>query len=153
MLGRLVQRFLGLGNSVVSLIDAEVRALGTELSDTGYAIGRLAIWIAVLATFVFWSVAVLLYAAVAGLTLVMPAWGAALVVAALLLVVTYVIYRRVRARVTELEMPFEIVRRRVDDHLEFWHELGGEGVSESARGASHGDRGRGEPRPDLEENW
>ncbi len=151
---KLVQRFRGLGSSVTSLLHAEVHALGEELGETGYAFGRVAIRIAILATFVFWSVAVLLYAAVAGLSLWLPAWAGALIVAVILMVVTWILYLGVRRQVSELEMPIAIVRRRVDDHLEFWHSLGAEASSDRSGSTTDRDRGRrGAERSATEENW
>ena len=132
----------GVAESFLDLLRAEASELGRDLARSRRLVVRILILVAIAACFLFWAIAVLLLAAVEGLSLVWPRWAAALAVAAVLLVVIAGLGLAARATARRLESPANTVRRRIDDHVQWWNEslasdrgrLEGEGDATEERG-------------------
>lgn len=111
-----------LGQAGGDLLRSEINALGSDLADSGANLTR-AIGLFVAAAFViFWAIGALGYFSVELLALWLPRWGAALIVLVLLLLVVWILWIMARRKLREAEKPTETVRRRVADHLDWWHE-------------------------------
>lgn len=114
---RLVGR---VGSASYELLVAEVRGIADELAQSGRRLGRLAAIAGLAFGVFFWGLGALLTAAVAGMSLLLPLWAAALLIAVVLFVLSTVLCFVVRARVRALETPLAAVNRRVDEHLDWW---------------------------------
>jgi hypothetical protein len=135
------QALLGdIGRSTVDLLHAEVTGAREELSELLRRSIGVAIVLLVALTIAFWALGAAATAAVAGLAVWLPLWGAALVLFAVLAVAAVAFGLVARSRFRRLEGPGTIVRRRVESHLEFWRDevLGGAG-SEAADGRGDDD--------------
>ena len=111
-----------LGQAGGELLRSEVDALGSDLADSGATLTR-AIGLFVAAAFViFWAIGALGYLSIELLALWLPRWGAALSVLVLLLIVVWILWILAKRKLHEAEKPTETVRRRVADHLDWWHE-------------------------------
>jgi hypothetical protein len=116
--------WLGLLRSVhgsyLSVLRAEAAALGDDLTGSARRLGVALLLFFFAAGLALFALGALAFAAIAGLSLLLPAWAAALVVTALLLIgaggVALVARRRLRA----IEGPGAAVRRRLADHREWW---------------------------------
>lgn len=109
-----------LGAAALDLAKAEAAALSGELKLSGHALTRILLLVAVSLFGLFWAIAVLVFVAVEVGALWLPRWAAGLVVLALLLLVIGCIGLVVRKRWSSLESPAETVRRRLDDHRDWW---------------------------------
>jgi hypothetical protein len=109
-----------IGRSTVDLLGAEVEGARAELWEVARRAAAAAVVGLAAVALAFWALGAATAAAIAGLTVWLPVWGAALVLFGALGVVAFVLALVTRARIRRLEGPASIVRRRVDDHLEFW---------------------------------
>ncbi len=112
--------FTSLNRALLDVVRAEIAQLNKDLAASGR---HLATGVGLLALAFGLSLlvaGVLIAAAIAALALVLPVWGAALVVAAIVaLVVALLIWIGVR-RLRAVENPAATVRRRVDNHMAWW---------------------------------
>ena len=140
-----------IGRSTLDLLGAEVEGARAELVELARrALGVVAVALVAFAL-AFWALGAAIAAAIAGLAVWLPVWGAALVVFGALAIVALGFALVTRARFRQLEDPGEIVRRRFADHLEFWRTeiLAGDGEPEDETASRHdprGERGSGRPR-------
>lgn len=121
-----------LGQALADLARAELAALAEDLAATSRKLRGGAILMSAAAACAFVA---LVSAAVAGfeiLALAMPRWGAALVVCAATSLAAVALAGWGRRRWRQAEGPVQLLLRRKDDHLAWWHD------------ALHGERG-GEP--------
>jgi hypothetical protein len=136
------------------LLSAELDGARGELAELLRRGLALALLVAVAAGLAFWALGAATAAAIAGLSLWLPVWGAALVLFAVFAGAALVLALVARARLRRLEGPGAILQRRAENHLRFWREEvfgadevgGGEdgGAGRSARdGQSAGAAGGG----------
>ena len=115
----------GLGESFVDLAVAEMETLGGDFARNGKSLGT-ALALAVAAVGVaFWALGVFTVALIVVLDLMMPLWGAALVVFSLLLVAFGIIGQLAMRRVRSLQPPARMLRQRWQDHLDWWQTVRG----------------------------
>ena len=120
--GQLVAR---LGRSTIDLVVAEIAGLRGELVSSGKGALRVVVLFAVAFAFAFWALGMATLAAVAALSLRLPVWGAALLVAGVFSIGAVVTVMIARSRWQSLDSPVATVQRRVGDHLSWWQrELG-----------------------------
>ncbi len=114
--------FQSLRDAFVGVMEAEVQSLRLDFELTKRHIGQ-AIGFAVLAVFVcFWviGVFVLLLVQVAGIWL--PNWAASLVVLAFLSLCGMGLVAAARERLRRIEAPKAMIRRHVQEHMDWWEE-------------------------------
>ncbi len=126
-----------LNASLVAVWRAEIAALLADLSASGRRLRTALVLLALAGSLLVLLIGTLVFAAIAALSLVMPLWGAALTVAGLLALALAIVGGVGISRLRSVESPAHTVRRRLDDHLDWWnHRLGGAGPDAEA----HDDR-------------
>lgn len=111
-----------LGESLVEVLRAEVEAGRDEVARSARLLGIALALFAVAAVLSVLVSALLVVALVALLSLWLPTWAAALIVAAVLGIGVAVLAVLGRRKLRELENPFELVKRRLADHLDWWRD-------------------------------
>lgn len=112
--------FASLGESLIDVAEAEVSALKQDLRHTGRRFS-IAIAVAVAAAILaFWVVGATGFVMYQILVIWLPGWGAAAIVLGILLLVTLILGMIARQHLRDLEAPMDTVKRRVDNHLEWW---------------------------------
>ena len=114
------QTILHIVRSALTLMRAEAQGLQGELRHGGTLLRELVALGAIAFVFAFFSVGLLLAAAILGLSLLVPAWAAALILGLLLIGVVLALGLRMRAVAREMESPAGVVKRRVTDHVDWW---------------------------------
>lgn len=114
------QTLLHIVRSTLTLLRAEAEGLQGELRHGGTLVREMVMLGAVAFVFTFFSVGLLLSAALLGLSLFVPAWAAALILGAALLCVAGALLWRMRGVAREMESPAGVVKRRVTDHVDWW---------------------------------
>jgi hypothetical protein len=122
-LDELSENATALGQAGINLARAEVTALSGELRLSGRKLLRIVLLVAAGLFILFWAVAVLVFVGIEVGTLWIPRWGSALVVLAILLLLTGLVAAGVRRRLRHLETPAATFRRRLEDHLEWWRRV------------------------------
>jgi uncharacterized membrane protein len=118
---RYAERVSAIGQAGVDLLKAETTVLADELRLTTRTVGR-ALALAALAAFLaFWALAVFVYLGVEVGSLWMPRWLATVVVLTVLVIATLIVVLLARRSLRRAETPVAIVRRRVEDHRDWWH--------------------------------
>jgi hypothetical protein len=111
-----------MGESFFDVLRAELAVLRADLRTSARFLKRSALLL-VLALFTcFWALGTAVYLLVALLSLWLPGWGAAAVVLALLLLLTFGLLMAARNRLRQIEPPAQTLQRRVDEHKDWWHE-------------------------------
>ncbi len=113
------ERLGAIGQAAVEVARAEYGALAAELRLTGKRFLGVLLLAATALFMLFWSFALLAFAAVEGLALVLPRWGAALAVFGVFLLVIAVLALIAWKRLERLSPPQAIVRRRFDEHVDW----------------------------------
>jgi len=153
-----IELFRSLGQALLEVLRAEAEALGEDLRRSGAELLRGLALLGGAAAVAFWTLGVLVLALIAVLAIWLPLWAATLIVAALFAGTTGVLAALGWRRLRRLETPAASVRRRVEDHLDWWQSrllaepapaLAGaaEGGRLPAGGGRAGDSGRSEPAP------
>jgi hypothetical protein len=109
-----------LGEALLSVLRAELAALQADLSKSGRHFGVALALFGGAAAIAFWVVGLAVFALVSLAALWLPLWAAALAVLALFAGGAALLVWRGLARLEKVENPIESVRRRVDDHLDWW---------------------------------
>ena len=122
MLRRWRDLLASLGSSLFEVAEAELTALKTDLRVSGRQLGSAVLLAAVAGLVVFWAMGAAGFALYQLILLWLPGWASALIVLGFFAAVALVLGLVARARFRSLEAPVETVRRRVDDHLNWWHE-------------------------------
>ena len=120
MLRRWRDLLASLGASLVGVAEAEVTALKQDLRFTGRQFAVAIGLVVVAAILGFWVVGATCFVLYQVGILWLPGWAAALIVLGLLLVVVMILAGVARSRLRALEAPVDTVRRRVDDHVDWW---------------------------------
>ena len=119
-LDELSENATALGHAGLDLAKAEVSALSGELKLSGRTFLRVLLLFAGCLFVLFWAVAVLVFVGIEVGALWLPRWGSALVVLGLLLLLTALVGVVAWRGLRHLETPIMTIRRRLEDHLEWW---------------------------------
>jgi hypothetical protein len=115
-----IDLFRSLGESLLEVWRAELAALQEDFQrlsrHLGVALGLLGAALILL----FWIVGLLLFVLIALLHVWLPWWGAALIVLLLFILAAGLLVKLGISRLRQAENPVETVRRRVDNHLDWW---------------------------------
>lgn len=116
----MLRELRGLSRAYVAVLRAEVETVGEDLAASGRNLTDALALIGAAAGLTLLLIGVLVYVAIAVLSLWLPAWAAGLVVAGLLAVAALSVGLAARRRLHRVEGPATVVRRRVSDHLAWW---------------------------------
>lgn len=115
-----IQMVRGLGESLIEVLRAEVATLQDDFNRSGRHLGvALGLFGAAL-ILLFWIVGLLIFVMVAALHEVLPLWLAALIVLIVFAVGAGLLAWIGKRHIKNVENPMQTVRRRVDDHLDWW---------------------------------
>ena len=117
---RLWELFARLGEAVLEVLEAEVRALGSDLRNTGKRLLLLLLWLLVAVQLLVVSAVFLGFAVVRLLDLRLAPWAAALLAGTALLVSALGVGWWAWRGLQSLEAPLATVKRRVEDHTAWW---------------------------------
>ena len=120
-LDELSENASALGQAGLDLAKAEASALSRELKLSSRTFLRLLLLFASCLAILFWALAVLIFVGIEVGALWMPRWGSALVILGVLLLAAVVVGVISWRRLRRLETPMMTARRRLEDHLEWWH--------------------------------
>lgn len=109
------------GRAGLTLARAEFAALSEDLKLSGRSLGRIAALVLVCLFLLFWALAVLIYASIEIGSLWLPRWASALVVLGILLLLIAGIGSVAWRRFSRLDSPAATVRKRIDEHREWWN--------------------------------
>ncbi|HEX3556862.1 MAG TPA: phage holin family protein [Thermoanaerobaculia bacterium] len=115
-----IDLFRSLGESLLEVVRAELAALQEDFQRSGRHFGVALGLFGAAAVLLFWMVGLLLFAVVAILHIWLQLWAAALIVLALFVLATAILGVLGARQIREVENPLETVRRRVDNHLDWW---------------------------------
>jgi len=115
-----IDLFRSLGESLLEVWRAELATLQEDFQRSGRHLGMALGLLGGAVVLLFWIVGLLLFVLIALLHVWLPWWGASLSVLLLfLLAAGLLVWLGVR-RLRRVENPVETVRRRVDNHLDWW---------------------------------
>lgn len=122
MLGAWLEMFRSLGQALFEVWKAELAELGTELGKSGKHLGKAIAAFVVVAFVLFWAVMALYIFIVALFTkLLGPVWATGLGLLIFVLVMAALgLWGYLQLK--KFDNPAETVRRRVDEHKEWWNE-------------------------------
>lgn len=112
--------FRSLGTSLIEVFRAEMEALKEELARSGR---HLAIGLVLLGgafVLLFWTLGALIFALGAVLAIWLEPWAAALIVVGIFTAAAALLAWLGWRRLQRFDNPMESIRRRVEDHLEWW---------------------------------
>lgn len=112
--------FRSLGEALLEVWRAELDTLQEDFGRSGRYLGVALAFLGAAAVLGFWIVGLLLFALVALLHVWLPWWGASLIVLALFVLAAAVLVNLGVKRLKKVESPVTAVRRRVDNHLDWW---------------------------------
>ena len=115
-----IEMFRGLGESLIEVLRAEVSTLQEDLARSGRHLGTSLGLLGVALILLFWIIGLLIFVLIALLAIWLPLWAASLVILVTFVLgaglLTWLGLRRMR----RVENPMQTVRRRFDDHLDWW---------------------------------
>ena len=111
-----------LGGAFSELVQAEVAALGDDLSRSGKRLGGALLLLASALFALFWAVGLAIYLAVEVTHQWLPRWASAAVVLGAVLVVMAALAAIGWRRLKRLESPAVMVRRRWTSHQAWWEQ-------------------------------
>ncbi len=132
-----------LGQAGVELLRAELGALNSELQGSSRVLVRALLLLAVALFVLFWAIGALAYVLVEVAALWLPRWGAAVSVLGVFLLASWVLVIVARRRLRSVETPLGTVRRRLDEHRNWWERrvaLQAGSARESGPDPAHGPR-------------
>jgi len=116
------ETFQSVGSAVLGLLKAELEALERELARSGKHLGIGIGLLAGAAAVGFWTLGVATYFLIQLLAVWLSLWAASLIVtlafAAIVAGLAFAGLRKLR----RFENPVTTVRRRVEDHMDWWHD-------------------------------
>lgn len=116
------EAFHALGSAVLSLFKAELEALEKELARSGKNLGLGIGLLAAAAAVGFWTLGVATYFFIQLLAVWLPLWAASLIVTLVFAgVVAGLAFAGLR-KLEKFENPVTTVRRRLEDHADWWHD-------------------------------
>ncbi|HSK79368.1 MAG TPA: phage holin family protein [Thermoanaerobaculia bacterium] len=118
-----IELFRSLGESLLEVLRAELEALQKDFATSGRHFGVALGLFGGAAMLAFWIVGLLVFVLVSLLYIWLQLWAAALIVLALFAIAAVVLVSLGLRQLRKAENPIENVRRRVDDHIEWWQRL------------------------------
>jgi hypothetical protein len=115
-----INLFRTLGESLIEVLRAESTALQTDLKTSGKHLGIALGLLGAAVLLLFWVLGLLIFCAIALLSIWLELWAAALIVLALFVAVMAVLVWLGLRRLKLVENPVDSVKRHVDDHLDWW---------------------------------
>lgn len=115
-----IDLFRSLGESLIEVVRAETTALQADLKTSGRHLGIALGLLGAAVLLLFWVLGLLIFLAVAVLSVWLQVWAAALIVFLLFAVVMAVLIMLGLRRLKLVENPVDSVKRHVDDHLDWW---------------------------------
>lgn len=115
-----IDLFRSLGESLIEVLRAEIGATQEDLKTSGRHLGKALGLLAGAAAIGFWMLGLTIFFLVALLNIWLQTWAAAGIVLLLFAIVAGVLAKRGRAQLTRVENPVDVVKRHVDDHLDWW---------------------------------
>ncbi len=141
-----IDLFRSLGESLVEVWRAEMATLQGDLERSGRHLGLALAFFGAAAVLGFWIVGLFLFVMVAVLHIWLEWWAAALIVLGLFVLGAGLLGWLGSRRLRQVENPMSTVRRRVDNHLDWWqHGLLAKPQTLDVEGATVA--GRGEEPP------
>lgn len=144
-MGKWSRRVQAVGHSVLEVVQAELHSLLEDFQRTGRGMAKALVVFMVAGACLFWSVGVLIAAAVAVLAIWIELWQATLAVFLGISLVAGGLAFWGWTVVKGLEGPTTIMRRHVDDHFGWWRDH----LAEDGRRLGRGDTRR---RPSTEDD-
>lgn len=118
-----IELFRSLGEALLEVLRAELEALQKDFATSGrHFVVALGLF-GVAAALGFWIVGLFLFLCVSALYVWLPLWASVGIVFLFFAAVAVVVVMLGRKQLKKVENPIENVRRRVDDHLEWWQRL------------------------------
>ena len=115
-----IDLFRSLGESLLEVLRAEVATLQQDLQRSGRQFGAALALFGGALFLLFWLVGLLLFTLIAVLNIWLELWAAALLVLLLFAIGIAILATLGMRRLRQVENPMDTVRRRVDEHLDWW---------------------------------
>lgn len=115
-----IELFRSLGESLLEVWRAELATLQEDFQRSGRYLGSALGLLGAALVLLFWIVGLLLFVLIALLHVWLPWWGASLIVLLLFLSAAGLLAWLGARRLRKVENPVETVRRRMDNHLDWW---------------------------------
>jgi hypothetical protein len=115
-----IDLFRSLGESLLEVLRAELAALQEDFTRSGRNLGMALGLFGAAAMVAFWVVGLAIFLLVTLLAVWLQLWAAAGIVLLLFLLIGILLGWRGWAHLRRVENPVENVRRRVDDHIDWW---------------------------------
>ena len=115
-----IDLFRSLGESLIEVVRAETTALQADLKTSGKHLGIALGLLGAAVLLLFWVLGLLIFLAVAVLSVWLQLWAAALIVLLVFVGVMAVLIVLGLRRLKLVENPVDSVKRHVDDHLDWW---------------------------------
>jgi hypothetical protein len=115
-----IELFRSLGESLLEVWRAELDTLQDDFHRSGRHLGMALAFLGAAVILLFWITGLVLFSLVAVLHIWLEWWGASLIVLAFFLLAVGLLARLGVNRLKQVESPVETVRRRVDNHLDWW---------------------------------
>jgi hypothetical protein len=115
-----IDLFRSLGESLLEVLRAEVATLQDDLQRSGRHFGVALAFFGGAVVLLFWMIGLLLFTLIALLNIWLQLWAAALIVLALFVMAIAILGWLGMRRLRQVENPMQTVRRRVDEHLDWW---------------------------------
>jgi len=115
-----IDLFRSLGESLIEVVRAETTALQADLKTSGRHLGIALGLLGAAVLLLFWVLGLLIFLAVAVLSVWLQVWAAALIVFLVFAAVMAVLIMLGLRRLKLVENPVDSVKRHVDDHLDWW---------------------------------
>ena len=115
-----IEMFRSLGESLLEVWRAELATLQEDFQRSGRHLAVALGLLGAILILAFWIVGLLLFVLIALLHVWLPWWGSALAVLLLFLAATGLLAWLGVRRLRHVENPIGTVRRRVDNHLDWW---------------------------------
>jgi hypothetical protein len=109
-----------LGESLLEVLKAELAALQADFGRSGRRLGLALGFLGGAAMLLFWLVGLLLFTLIVVLAIWLPLWAAALILLALFTIAAGILAGLGVRRLREIENPMDNIRRRMDDHIDWW---------------------------------
>lgn len=122
MATRWSQSLRSLGDALIDVLRAEAAVLGDDLGRTGRSLLKVLVLAFMALAIVFWTIGALTLALIEVLALWLPRWGATLSVVGLFVATIALVGLLAWLRMRKLEAPTVALRRRVDEHLDWWQQ-------------------------------
>ena len=115
-----IDLFRSLGESLIEVVRAETGALQEDLKRSGRHLGVALGLLGAAVLLLFWILGLMVFAAVAILSIWLQLWAATLIVLAVFVLAAAILAWLGVKQIRQVENPVDSVKRHVDDHLDWW---------------------------------